>query len=187
VVRLRKGALLIRLLLTCRLNATSDPAEQLTFSTHLVHPAVIAAGEIWARNEGARKIVMQGELDLPLVQFELRLISLTLGTGTGNHRLFIHAPSLLQSHRRFPMPKPLCPDPLLSHSRRDTLPLARPDQDVVLLLWGLALVDARIEFHQAHARRPAKQQGTRREATPCRVQVPAAIRICLWFVGLGDH
>jgi len=44
-----------------RLNANNDPAEQLTFSTHLVHPAVIAAGEVWSRQGGVKRVVIQGE------------------------------------------------------------------------------------------------------------------------------
>jgi hypothetical protein len=40
-----------------RLNAATDPSEQLTFSTHLVHPAIILAGEDWPMF----KFVIQGE------------------------------------------------------------------------------------------------------------------------------
>ena len=46
-----------------RLNANNDPAEQLTFSTHLVHPAVIAAGEMWRRQGGVKRVVIQGEFE----------------------------------------------------------------------------------------------------------------------------
>ena len=45
----------------CRLNSTDDPNEQLTFSTHLVHPAIISIGERWSRNGALRKMVVQGE------------------------------------------------------------------------------------------------------------------------------
>ncbi|WWD17197.1 hypothetical protein CI109_101635 [Kwoniella shandongensis] len=47
------------------LNASNDPSEQLTFATHLVHPAIIAAGEIWSRNGSLRKLVLQGGFPCP--------------------------------------------------------------------------------------------------------------------------
>ena len=43
-----------------RLNASNDPDEQLTFSTHLVHPAIIAAGEFWSHSDVLRRLVIQG-------------------------------------------------------------------------------------------------------------------------------
>ncbi|WWC94291.1 hypothetical protein V866_001133 [Kwoniella sp. B9012] len=47
------------------INAATDPSEQLTFATHLVHPAIIAAGEIWSRNGSLRKLVVQGGFPVP--------------------------------------------------------------------------------------------------------------------------
>ncbi|WVF71289.1 hypothetical protein IAT40_006092 [Kwoniella sp. CBS 6097] len=47
------------------INAAADPSEQLTFATHLVHPAVIAAGENWSRNGSLRKLVVQGGFPCP--------------------------------------------------------------------------------------------------------------------------
>ncbi|WVW84027.1 hypothetical protein I302_106055 [Kwoniella bestiolae CBS 10118] len=47
------------------INAATDPSEQLTFATHLVHPAIIAAGEIWSRNGTMRKLVVQGGFPVP--------------------------------------------------------------------------------------------------------------------------
>ncbi|WVQ80820.1 hypothetical protein IAT38_002927 [Cryptococcus sp. DSM 104549] len=47
------------------LNATDDPTEQLTFATHLVHPAIIAAGEYWSRVGSLRKLVIQGGFPVP--------------------------------------------------------------------------------------------------------------------------
>ncbi|WVQ99578.1 hypothetical protein IAU59_006714 [Kwoniella sp. CBS 9459] len=47
------------------INAATDPSEQLTFATHLVHPAVIAAGENWSRNGSLRKLVVQGGFPCP--------------------------------------------------------------------------------------------------------------------------
>ncbi|WRT66474.1 uncharacterized protein IL334_003433 [Kwoniella shivajii] len=46
-------------------NAATDPSEQLTFATHIVHPAVIAAGELWSRNGSLRKLVVQGGFPVP--------------------------------------------------------------------------------------------------------------------------
>ncbi|KAK4684353.1 hypothetical protein P7C73_g5824, partial [Tremellales sp. Uapishka_1] len=42
------------------LNAEHDPKEMLTFSTHLVHPAIIQAGNVWSENGSLRKLVVQG-------------------------------------------------------------------------------------------------------------------------------
>ncbi|WWC62089.1 uncharacterized protein I303_104679 [Kwoniella dejecticola CBS 10117] len=47
------------------INAATDPSEQLTFATHLVHPAIIAAGELWSRNGTLRKLVVQGGFPVP--------------------------------------------------------------------------------------------------------------------------
>lgn len=47
--------------LTIRLNASDDPTEQQTLSTSLVHPAIIAAGNVWAEQGFLRKLVIQGE------------------------------------------------------------------------------------------------------------------------------
>ncbi|OCF33014.1 hypothetical protein I316_05352 [Kwoniella heveanensis BCC8398] len=47
------------------INAATDPSEQLTFATHLVHPAVIAAGENWSRNGTLRKLIVQGGFPCP--------------------------------------------------------------------------------------------------------------------------
>jgi hypothetical protein len=58
-----------------RLNATNDPAEQLTFSIHLVHPAIIAAGHVWSQAGGAQRLVMQGKLTLPLSSWIIALIA----------------------------------------------------------------------------------------------------------------
>lgn len=58
-----------------RLNATNDPAEQLTFSTHLVHPAIIAAGHIWSQAGGAQRLVMQGGFAIPLSYESITLIA----------------------------------------------------------------------------------------------------------------
>ncbi|WWC89220.1 uncharacterized protein L201_004138 [Kwoniella dendrophila CBS 6074] len=46
-------------------NAATDPSEQLTFATHLVHPAIIAAGELWSKNGSLRKLVVQGGFPVP--------------------------------------------------------------------------------------------------------------------------
>ncbi|OWZ81308.1 hypothetical protein C365_00280 [Cryptococcus neoformans Bt85] len=47
------------------LNAAEDPSEQLSFATHLVHPAVIAAGEKWSAAGTLRKLVIQGGFPCP--------------------------------------------------------------------------------------------------------------------------
>nr|ODN97588.1 hypothetical protein L204_03006 [Cryptococcus depauperatus CBS 7855] len=47
------------------LNAEQDPAEQLSFATHLVHPAVIKAGENWSAAGTLRKLVVQGGFPCP--------------------------------------------------------------------------------------------------------------------------
>ncbi|KIR40608.1 hypothetical protein I307_05408 [Cryptococcus deuterogattii 99/473] len=47
------------------LNATDDPSEQLSFATHLVHPAVIAAGVKWSAAGTLRKLVIQGGFPCP--------------------------------------------------------------------------------------------------------------------------
>lgn len=44
-----------------RLNATVELDEQLTFSTHLVHPVIILAGEEWTRTTNLQKLVIQGQ------------------------------------------------------------------------------------------------------------------------------
>ncbi|KAK6909983.1 hypothetical protein L486_00367 [Kwoniella mangroviensis CBS 10435] len=46
-------------------NAATDPSEQLTFATHLVHPAIIAAGQVWSRNGSLRKLFVQGGFPVP--------------------------------------------------------------------------------------------------------------------------
>jgi hypothetical protein len=51
----------VEALIQCRLNAAENPNEMLTFSTHMVHPAVIAAGERWTSTGCLRKLVIQGE------------------------------------------------------------------------------------------------------------------------------
>ncbi|KAK8864496.1 hypothetical protein IAR55_001746 [Kwoniella newhampshirensis] len=47
------------------LNAATDPYEQLSFATHLVHPAIIAAGQNWSRNGSLRKLILQGGFPCP--------------------------------------------------------------------------------------------------------------------------
>ncbi|KIR67322.1 hypothetical protein I314_02540 [Cryptococcus bacillisporus CA1873] len=47
------------------LTATDDPSEQLSFATHLVHPAVIAAGVKWSAAGTLRKLVLQGGFPCP--------------------------------------------------------------------------------------------------------------------------
>ncbi|WVQ72467.1 hypothetical protein IAR50_002019 [Cryptococcus sp. DSM 104548] len=47
------------------LNAMVDPTEQLSFATHLVHPAIIAAGDNWSAAGSLRKLVIQGGFPCP--------------------------------------------------------------------------------------------------------------------------
>ncbi|WWC70107.1 uncharacterized protein I206_104054 [Kwoniella pini CBS 10737] len=47
------------------INAATDPSDQLTFATHLVHPAIIAAGELWSKNGTLRKLIVQGGFPVP--------------------------------------------------------------------------------------------------------------------------
>ncbi|ORX35800.1 hypothetical protein BD324DRAFT_80738 [Kockovaella imperatae] len=47
------------------LNASTDPREQVTFATHLVHDAIIQAGHQWAMHESLRKLVIQGGFPCP--------------------------------------------------------------------------------------------------------------------------
>ncbi|WVR09792.1 hypothetical protein IAU60_006868 [Kwoniella sp. DSM 27419] len=47
-------------------NASTDPYEQLSFSTHLIHPAIIAAGQTWSERSGSLlKLVVQGGFPCP--------------------------------------------------------------------------------------------------------------------------
>lgn len=56
----REGPSLIDL----RLNAFDHPSEQQTLSTVLVHPAIIAVGELWQMEGSLRKLVIQGQSHL---------------------------------------------------------------------------------------------------------------------------
>ncbi|KAL7421601.1 hypothetical protein Q5752_003370 [Cryptotrichosporon argae] len=47
------------------LKASTDPNEKITFAVHLVHPAIIAAGQEWSRRGVLRKLVLQGGYPCP--------------------------------------------------------------------------------------------------------------------------
>lgn len=134
-----------------RLNATSDPAEQLTFSTHLVHPGIIAAGDIWARNGGAKKIIIQGE---PLPLRTPLSTSLIRGSLLRTFKPpFRTLP--IYSYRRIPLPEPIGSNAVLPHSRRDTLSIPWTWKNFLWIGHSHPLdivVHPRVEHDQAQAR-----------------------------------
>ena len=61
-----------------RLNACNDPDAQLTFATHLVHDNIIRAGQQWAMTGTLRRLLIQGELKLPIQNLPARRVAETL-------------------------------------------------------------------------------------------------------------